>query len=276
MKDFYYILTTDANCTSFEIQEAYERLLKSFHPDLNQNNKHFDNQYREICEAYEVLSNPEKRRQYDQKLKENTSSSFNVVQPKQQYFTKALDITFTIVLIFFTFVFGDYVIKSMSNSKATKVKKVAAAKTISFHLTKAHKKKHISKIKDGTSVPEITSTILKTDSIKQSPVIEHKDISVKLPSSDKNINSDKNATTYDNTKIDNNANDNNGFLYVTNLKSNQTGVINMRETDNFGAAIVKVIPTGSKIFVLEKGDVYYKIQFENSIGYVMKWTVEKK
>ena len=48
MKDFYYILGTDVNATSAEIREAYKKLSKKFHPDLNQNDYYFESRFKEV------------------------------------------------------------------------------------------------------------------------------------------------------------------------------------------------------------------------------------
>jgi hypothetical protein len=66
------------------------------------------------------------------------------------------------------------------------------------------------------------------------------------------------------------------FLYTTYIAGNLTGVINMRKIDNFSSEIIKAIPTGSKVFVEKKGAVYYKIRFNNVVGYVPRWTLEAK
>ena len=50
MKDFYYILGTEENATSLEIKEAYRKLSKKFHPDVNFNDKYFEKHFREIKE----------------------------------------------------------------------------------------------------------------------------------------------------------------------------------------------------------------------------------
>src|SRR5882757_3453995 len=74
MKDFYYILGTDANCSFDEIKEAYRKLSKKFHPDLNQNDAYFESRFREIQEAYETLIDPSRRLIYDAALKKSKSN----------------------------------------------------------------------------------------------------------------------------------------------------------------------------------------------------------
>ncbi len=65
-KDYYEILGISEKASLEDIKKAYRRLAKKYHPDSNPNNKMAEERFKEISEAYEVLSNPEKRRKYDQ------------------------------------------------------------------------------------------------------------------------------------------------------------------------------------------------------------------
>ncbi len=65
-KDYYKILGVPRNATQEEIKKAYRRLALKYHPDRNKGNKEAEEKFKEINEAYAVLSDPEKRRQYDQ------------------------------------------------------------------------------------------------------------------------------------------------------------------------------------------------------------------
>ena len=66
IKDFYQSLGLDAKATPDEIKKAYRQLAKRYHPDANPNNKQAEERFKEISEAYDVLSDPQKRQKYDQ------------------------------------------------------------------------------------------------------------------------------------------------------------------------------------------------------------------
>ena len=65
-KDYYKILGVNRDVSEKEIKRAYRRLARQFHPDLNPGDKRAEEKFKEINEAYEVLSDPEKRTKYDQ------------------------------------------------------------------------------------------------------------------------------------------------------------------------------------------------------------------
>src|SRR6266516_4734546 len=64
-KDFYQILGVKKTATDEEIKKAYRNLAKKYHPDKNKGNKEAENKFKEVSEAYAVLSDKEKREQYD-------------------------------------------------------------------------------------------------------------------------------------------------------------------------------------------------------------------
>ena len=64
-RDYYEVLGVDRNADAAAIKKAYRKLAKKYHPDTNAGNQHAEQMFKEVTEAYEVLSDPEKKKLYD-------------------------------------------------------------------------------------------------------------------------------------------------------------------------------------------------------------------
>lgn len=75
-KDYYAVLGVASTATPDEIKKAYRRLAKRYHPDANQNDPKASERFKEISEAYQVVGDAEKRKQYDEMRRLGAFSSF--------------------------------------------------------------------------------------------------------------------------------------------------------------------------------------------------------
>lgn len=64
-KDYYRVLGVDKKAKADEIKKAYRKLARKYHPDVNKDDQQAEERFKDINEAYEVLSDPEKREKYD-------------------------------------------------------------------------------------------------------------------------------------------------------------------------------------------------------------------
>src|SRR5690349_20409204 len=66
LQDYYEVMGVPRTATEEEIRQQFRKLARKHHPDVNPGNKSAEEKFKEINEAYEVLSDPDKRRRYDQ------------------------------------------------------------------------------------------------------------------------------------------------------------------------------------------------------------------
>ena len=65
-RDYYEVLGVNKSSSESEIKKAYRKMAIKYHPDKNPDNKEAEAKFKEAAEAYDVLSNPEKKQRYDQ------------------------------------------------------------------------------------------------------------------------------------------------------------------------------------------------------------------
>ena len=89
MKDYYELLEVSQNASDEVIARAYKVLAKKYHPDMNpENPAEAEEKFKEITEAYEILSDPDKKRDYDSKLsyeKNKKREEANRTSNREQY-----------------------------------------------------------------------------------------------------------------------------------------------------------------------------------------------
>ncbi|KPE52638.1 J domain-containing protein [Chryseobacterium indologenes] len=87
MKDYYYFLGISQDASEEDIKKVYRKLSLKYHPDKNENDDFFADRFREIQEAYETLSDPARRKAYDQNLESHQKSFRYNIPPAIKTFT---------------------------------------------------------------------------------------------------------------------------------------------------------------------------------------------
>lgn len=81
-RDYYKILGVEKSAPLEEIRKAYRKLARTYHPDINPGNKEAENKFKDISVAYDVLSDPEKRKLYDEFGEAGLASGFDAEQAR--------------------------------------------------------------------------------------------------------------------------------------------------------------------------------------------------
>lgn len=247
MKDLYYILGTDRNCTTTELNAAYQKLARKLQPDEREHDHFLEDHFKEITEAYQILSDPNQRRKYDAAYKKN-------YQRRLYYFKiKYLNIATTLALLLFTGLFGWYVMKLLGGTNKQKTIGTITPTALTPAPTRPpvvhHRKKHLPKVKAPIiNQPTVISKDTVIHRIKAAPVIANKPVKVK-----QDTVQSQSSSTY--------------------LQANATGVIYLHELPNYTSAVLNKIPDHSIVTFIEKGRQFYKVEYDGQMGYVPKWTV---
>jgi len=269
MKDLYYILGTDNKATPAELNAAYSKLAEKLQPQGWEQDNFLGEHFREITEAYELLSDPKRRRMYDVALK--NSQQRRLDRFKLSY----LNVAATLTLIAFTSLFGYYVLKAINGKNAVTVVKAPAVAAIAI-APKHHKKKHAVaavvkaaperenrsapkhvwvKVDTAVSKPVKASAVV-SQPIKTSPSI------VAPPIVTKQAPAPVISTPIKSTPE-----------YMASIQSNVTGLVYLHKEANYTSTVVSKIPNHAQVKVLERGQSFCKISFNDETGYVPTWSI---
>jgi len=87
VKDYYYFLGIPKDASAEDIKKAYRKLSLKYHPDKNDNDEFFSDRFREAQEAYETLTDADRRRLYDQNLSSQQRNVKSILPPKIKSFS---------------------------------------------------------------------------------------------------------------------------------------------------------------------------------------------
>jgi len=118
MKSFYEILGVKDTASINEIKKAYHAKAKQYHPDLNPDNKEAESNFKKVAEAYEFLSDPEKRKEYDFRLNQERQEFRRKQREESNAKQKAnwVEVLFGAFLLFL----GIYLISSLITARSNK------------------------------------------------------------------------------------------------------------------------------------------------------------
>ena len=236
MKDFYYILGATSNATSSEIDAAYQKLARKFYPNEGERDDFMDDRLSEITEAYDVLRDTKRRKQYD--------SAFRKVQQKQlaAFRIKYLNIGITIMFLAITALFAGYVYKNLRGHPPKKITTAPKPVEQPAVIVVPHSKKHHKSISLTTKKQtKVADTVAK----QPVPPLVHS-IPVK-------------------TNIDSS---------LVAIHANITGIVYLHESPDFSSQVVAKIPDGARVHLVHKGSAWDKVEFADQVGYVLRSSVE--
>jgi hypothetical protein len=265
MKDFYYILGVNTNSSLTEIEEAYLKLSQKFQPESNSGDEYFKGRFAEIREAFDTLIDPQKRGAYDLKLARHIGNKL----PLRHYHTKRFrrkgpGVGLMLAFIVLVLILGAYFSQYLIASKPVRAgKPIVAVVEAPVHKSRKHRK-HYVKDKFAADSAKHRIDLAKTNTIVPAAVKPNPVTIIPV----KHIAANSASDSIKTIRKD--------YLYTAYIHTNVTGIVNMRADDTYGSGVIKTIPANSKVFVLAKGNSYYRVRFNNYTGYVPKWSVESR
>jgi len=251
MKDFYYILGTASNSTRDQIDEAYRKLTQKFAPGGFEDDDFLQSHFREITEAYAILSDPERRKKYDHALRRG------YLQRARYFKISYLNIAVTLALLVFTGLFGWYVMRAINGHDAPVVPakiaqaadSVSAPKVVKHH---RHSHHHINtapvRIYATKSTPVDTSALnlpkVVTATVKRHPVATPAPVSQVDPG------------------------------YIAYIKADISGQVYMHKRPDYLSDVLSVLPHHAPVRIVDKDKSFFKVVYNGQTGYVPRSTIE--
>ena len=115
-RDYYEILEVTKTATADEIKKAYRKKAIQYHPDKNPGDKEAEEKFKEAAEAYDVLSNPDKRSRYDQFGHAGVSGAAGNGGPFGGFGGEGCSVIFSVVVAVASAVLADSVVAAVHNS----------------------------------------------------------------------------------------------------------------------------------------------------------------
>lgn len=248
MKDFYYILGTASNCTPDEINEAYRKLALKFAPGTFENDVFLESHFKDITEAYVVLSDPERRRKYDHALRHGD------LRHARYFKMSYLNTGVTLALILFTVLFGRYVMQVIKEPVAVKVSPATSAvKPVLAPQPQRHHRKHRVALVKATVPSKKISHLDTAVSPAPKPVaaIVKKQAPVAIgPAPEANPG------------------------YEAYLKDDISGPVYLHGQADYMSDVLSILPHHVRIRILGTEGNFYKIVYNGRQGYVPRSTVD--
>lgn len=191
---------------------------------------------------------------------------------------KRFSTSFKVIIIAGILLVAAYTIKLFTTG--TKQKVIAGQTVVTeYHPVKKHRKKHrlkrnLAKAKKPALQKDTVKTVTQNMVTVPKPVpvkaVMQNIVAVQKPAPVKPVGRVTPLSVKPPTE------NNNGFLYTTYVHPNVTGIVKMRQEDKFASNIIADIPANAKVQVLQKGQMYYRVAYNNSIGFIPKWSLQDK
>lgn len=123
MEDWYQVLQVSQGASDDEIKASYRKLAKQYHPDVHPGDQEYERRFKDISEAYSILSDPTKRRKYDEQFNRKKQKSTSREETRDAYMPKGEPVDFQNIHKKFESFFGfDPKTKDIVNEDKLKVK----------------------------------------------------------------------------------------------------------------------------------------------------------